>query len=64
MGDKGVIELITCDSGDWEVLRVNGEVFEEGHSIPSFIWIRLLNDFDIESEETSISDDEMERGMY
>jgi hypothetical protein len=42
---KPLIELITCESGDWNVLRVNlGEDFEfQGHSIPDFEWIKLVN---------------------
>lgn len=62
--DKNIVELITCDSGDWEVLKLNGKVFEEGHSIPSYAWLELLSVFNVESNEVSISDEEMEFGQY
>lgn len=63
---KPCIELITCESGDWSVLRVNyGEDFQaSGHSISKWDWIRLLNvlGFDIDTKE--ISDEDMEDGNY
>lgn len=63
---KSFITLITCDSGDWEVLRVNlGEYFQsEGHSIPNHTWIELLNLLGFEVEEKEISDEDMEYGRY
>ena len=63
---KPLIELITCESGDWNVLRVNlGESFNHaGHSIPDFVWVKLIKllGFDIEKKE--ISDEDMENGNY
>jgi len=43
---KPLIELISCESGDWEVLQVNlGEDFvREGHRISNQDWIKLLNE--------------------
>lgn len=64
MGDKNVVELITCDSGGWEVLKLNGNIIEEAHSIPNYVWLELLSMLDVESKEVCISDEEMERGMY
>ena len=61
-----LIELITCDRGDWEVLRVNlGEDFqEEEHRINNDGWIDLLNLLGYKVEEIHISDEEMENGEF
>ena len=63
---KPLIELISCASGDWKVLRVNlGEDFEyQGHSVPNHEWIRLLESLGYEVEERNISDEDMEFGNY
>jgi len=63
---KPLIELITCESGDWEVLRVNlGEDFEtSGHSIDNWDWIELLKILGYEVEKREISDEDMENGKY
>lgn len=36
------IELFQWEAGDWVALFVNGERFDEGHSIPQHEWIGLL----------------------
>lgn len=63
---KPLIELITCESGDWNVLRVNyGEDFEvEGHSISSYTWVGLLEFLGYKVEVKEISDKDMEEGNY
>ena len=63
---KPFIELITCESGDWEVLRVNlGEDFDfSGHSIPNHEWVRLIKMLGYEVEEKEISDEDMEFENY
>jgi len=63
---KPLIELITCDSGDWKVLRMNlGEDFEySNHSIPDFKWVELLNKLGYEVERKEISDEDMEKEEY
>jgi len=63
---KPLIELISCASGDWSVLRVNlGEDFEyQGHSIPDHEWIRLIKLLGYKIEERNISDEDMEYGNY
>ena len=59
------IELITCESGDWKVLKVDGKIYDEGHSIPDFVWVKLLQEkFGVAFEETIISDEDMEMGEY
>ena len=63
---KPLIELITCESGDWSVLRVNfGENFEyQGHNIPDFKWVELLELLEYEVDCKEISDEDMEEGNY
>jgi hypothetical protein len=66
MSSKPYIDLITCESGDWQILRVNyGEDFEVGgHSLSSWDWIRLVNLLGFEVEEKVISDKDMENCNY
>lgn len=54
------IELITCESGDYEVLKVNDEVYYSGHSIPSNVWMDVFRLNGNKTLTTSISDEEME----
>ena len=63
---KPFIELITCESGDWEILRVNlGEDFQaEGHRLNSWDWIGLLDLLGYKVEERKISDEDMENRRY
>jgi hypothetical protein len=61
---KPKIELITCDSGDWEVLRVDGEVFTENHRLSNLDWIRFLNRLGYQVKEVGILDEDMEMGNY
>lgn len=63
MSILGKLEFITCESGDWEVIKINGKVYYEGHSIPSEVWLSILNEFH-EIKNTEITDDEMEAGIY
>lgn len=58
------VEVFTNESGDWIVLKVNGEVFEEGHSIPVHRWLDLIKQFGNETNEQEISDEDMEEGNY
>ena len=63
---KPFIELISCESGDWEILRVNfGEdFFREGHSISNYDWINLLKILGYNIEAKEISDEDMEYRKY
>jgi hypothetical protein len=63
---KPLIQLITCESGDWEVLRINlGEDFSfEGHSIPNEVWIRLIKKLGYVVETIDVSDEDMEYRNY
>lgn len=58
------VKLITNESGDWEILSVDGAIFYEGHNIPSHIWLDLLKDMGNETQEEEISDEDMEDGSY
>lgn len=63
---KDFIELIECESRDWNVLRVNlGEDFDfSGHSIPNDVWVDLIKLLGYEIEVRTISDEDMECGSY
>ena len=63
---KPLIELITCKSGDWEVLQVNlGEDFiREGHRISNEDWIRLLKELGYPVSKKCLSDENMGYGDY
>lgn len=64
------IDLITCDSGDYEVLRLNDklnknkEVSYEGHSISSHQWMDLIKNLGYDVREKCISDEDMEMENY
>jgi len=57
-------EFITCEAGDWEVLKLNGEIVAEGHSINRHQWVEILKDLGCNFEEREISDEDMEMGEY
>ena len=63
---KPLIELISCASGEWEILRMNlGEDYEsQGHSMSNREWIYLLKLLGYEVEVREISDEDMENGNY
>ena len=58
------IKIITNESGDWEVLKVDEEEKYSGHSIPNFVWLELLNDLGHKTSIKEISDEDMENGDY
>lgn len=62
MTKEPIIEYITCESEDWVVIKQFGNVFYEGHSVPDFIWLNLLEGFVGRDylKTTTISDEEME----
>lgn len=61
---KPIIELITCESGDWAVLRSKQLNFEyQGHSIPYHEWIKLLILLGYKVEEQEITDKDMEENF-
>lgn len=61
------VEYITCPSGDWEVLQVDGELFYEGRSVPAEKWLELLGGLyrkRAEIIQREVSDESMEYGIY
>ena len=58
---ENYIKLITCESGDWEILEINGVEWASGHKIHNIDWLGLLSEhFDCQIQCTCISDEEME----
>lgn len=55
------VKLTNCESGDWQILEIDGKVWASGHSIPDYDWLGLLSEhLDCMIECTCISDEEME----
>lgn len=55
------VKVITCESGDWTIVEVDGKEVANGHSISNHDWVDILNeDLGIEAIEECISDEEME----
>lgn len=51
------IEIITCDAGDWVVVKVNDKIFDQRHSINSITFVELLKFLGYEIKHTNVSDD-------
>ena len=51
------IELITCD--DWAILKLDGRVYDEGHSISNRTWLALLRRIGNDVEWEEVDEDEM-----
>lgn len=66
MESKVVIELINSESGDWSVLKVNGDVYAEGHSISEDTWLDLLEEVNsnVSTATSTVTDEQMESGEY
>ena len=60
------VEFFTNESGDWEVLLVNGgDVFAvDGHSISAYDWLELLKIIGCDVSEKEVSDEDMENENY
>lgn len=55
------VKLIGCESGDWQILEVDGVKWASGHSISDVDWLGLLSEhFGAMIECKTISDEEME----
>lgn len=61
---KNNIELILSDS--YQILKLNGDIFAEGHSITRQDWIDLINKMNPSDivQVIEISDEQMEEGDY
>lgn len=53
------VEIITNNSGDYEVLKADDSIIWSGHSIPHYVFLGLLVKLGIKTETTEISDEEM-----
>ena len=53
-------KLITCESGDYEILLEDGELYTSGHSLGNNPWISILRSLGCEVEEVCVSDEVME----
>ena len=59
------IELLTCPSGEWEVLKLDGDLYGSRDSIPNYMWIGLIKELTgIDVIQKEVSDDYMENGEY
>lgn len=55
------VKVTNCESGDWQILEVDGVEWASGHSITEHDWLGLLSEhFDAQIECDCISDEEME----
>ena len=55
------VKVINCESGDWQILEVNGVEWASGHSISAHDWLGLLSEhLDCQIAYQTISDEEME----
>lgn len=58
------VEVITSESGDWGIIKLNGEVIEEGHSIPTIGWLSLLGKLGVKTSIKEISGEAMENREF
>lgn len=59
-----IVDIIDCDSGDWTVIKVDGEILSEGHSISVWDVCDLIERLGHTVKRTNISDSDMEEGNY
>lgn len=52
------VEIIEHSNGDWVIIKVNGEEYFSGHSIPTFVWLKILSLANIETSIVEEDDDE------
>lgn len=59
------IKLINCESGDWDVLIIDGKIFDEAHSIQDDVWLDLLKSkLGVDCKKITISDEDMENRVF
>jgi len=64
MDNIKTVELIKGEDGDWEVLKINGNIYFEGHSIHTDSWLEILQDLGVEVSERWLDQKAMENGDY
>lgn len=58
---KKFVKLTTSESGDWQILEVNGVEWASGHTISEIDWLGLISEhFDGMVESAVIPDEDME----
>ena len=58
---ENFVKLTTSESGDWQILEINGTEWASGHSISCNDFLGLLSEyFNCQIEAVCISDEEME----
>lgn len=56
-----IIKVTNCESGDWQILEIDGVEWASGHRLTEHDWLGLLSEhFDAQIECECISDEEME----
>ena len=45
------VTLVTMDPGQWEGVYVDGEIFRQGHTVNHRVFLRIMENFDVESTE-------------
>lgn len=58
------VELITSESGDWAVIKIDGKSEYEGHSIADHQWLEILMKAGIEVSSKEVSNEDMEEGNF
>lgn len=56
------VEFIDCPAGDWTVVKLDGELFAEGHSVNIHMITDLLSRLGVDVLQREISDEDMENG--
>lgn len=55
------VKVTNCESGDWQILEIDGVEWASGHRLTEHDWLGLLSEhFDAQIECECISDEEME----
>lgn len=58
---KPKITRVTCPAGDWVGLYIDGELIEDGHSIPDWKLLEILQNFELlVYDKIEISNENME----
>ena len=58
---ENFVKVTTCESGDWQILEINGTRWASGHSLSDNDWLGLLSEhFDCQIEMCCVTDEEME----
>lgn len=59
------IEYISSSDGEWYVVKLDGEVYYSGHSVPDWVWLKLLSEQKgVKVLGKEISWEQMERQEY